>query len=134
MQSERLTQTMQHLVNNPAVDVAQKFVAKDDRMTVASQVQAKEEELHNDYYTFVHAHNAAYYLPLKIYTFLWQLRKQRELKDFIFAHAVPLVESKKDIEAEEAERIYLLEHGDRSGLGGSYSDKLLSMNYAFFGM
>lgn len=123
----QLTQTMQHLIGNPkAVDIAQRFVAKDDRMTVASQIVAKEKELHEDYYTFVHGHNAGYYFPLKIYTFLWQIRKQKELKNFIFPAAVPIIENENEKAEEERFRIHALEYGMGS------DSKCLSMNYALF--
>lgn len=131
MEPDQLTQTMQHLVNNPkAVDVAQKFVAKNDRMLVASNFLAKETALHDDYYTFVHGHNAGYYFPLKIYTLLWQLYKKREIKDFIFPQVRPLTEKESDIVDEENARVYLLKYGEDCGY--YYKDLLLSMNYAFF--
>lgn len=131
-----LTQTGMHLNNNPyglTNYTVTAYVANKELMGMATQVIEKEREYQKKgYYTFVHGQKRVYLFPEKMYTFLWQLRHDVELENFLFAHVKPLLETKKEKDEEEKIRQHLLKYG-RKPQDGPMRQKLLFLNYGLFG-
>jgi len=101
-------------------------------MDIVSQIIAKERELDaQGFYTFLHGQRRVYYFPERLYTTLWQLRKNDICQNFLFAHVKPLLETEKEKNDEEAVRKYLLLHG-RKPNDNHTRQKLLFLNYAYF--
>lgn len=130
-----LTPTGIHLKNNLwAFDysVVQDYVANPELMDVVSQVIKKERDYaQKGYYTFVHGQRRAYLLSERIYSFLWQLRKNKITQDFLFAHVKPLLVTPEQLQEEEEMRLYLLEHG-RKPKDPVTRQKLLFLNFGLF--
>lgn len=131
-----LTQTGMHLNNNSfwlTNYTVTTYTANKELMRMATQVIEKEREYQKKgYYTFVHGQKRVYLFPEKMYTFLWQLRHDVELENFLFAHVKPLLETKKEKDEEEKIRQHLLKYG-RKPQDGPMRQKLLFLNYGLFG-
>lgn len=131
----KLTPTGIHLYNNLwalnryPID---KYKIEPGLLEILSQIIAKERELGaQGFYTFLHGQRRVYYLPERLYTMLWQARKNQAYKDFLFAHVKPLLQDEKEKTDEEAVRQYLLLHG-RKPKDNYTRQKLLFLNYAHF--
>ena len=128
-----LTPTGLHLKQNKSLlhhQLISRYSANPELMNLVSQVIKKERELAQNYYTFVHGQRRAYYFTEKMYTFLWQLKNNQNLNNFIFAHVKPLLNEMQEKE-EDSIRQYLLTHG-RKPKDTITRQKLLFLNYAFF--
>jgi len=110
-----------------------KFKDNTELEELLNTVFKKEAEYKDDYYTFVHGQRRELYLPEKIYTLLWQLKKRQSLQDFFFAHVKDLVESPDAKAYDKVQKNFILSFGNSDGRGGADARrKLLFMNYALF--
>lgn len=109
-----------------------KYQNEPQLLDLLSDIIKKERELAaHGYYTFIHGQRRIYYLPSRIYTFLWQLHNQYQTKDFLFAHVKPLLSTEEEWQEEENVRNYLLAHG-RKPQDNYTRQKLLFLNYGLF--
>jgi|GEM_PF-1568593 len=125
--------TLVHFFSNFPLEDLKKFSDNNELKGLLKTVLAKEQQFKDDYYTFVHGQRRELYLPEKLYTFLWQLKKKRTLQDFLFAHVKELVEGPEDITYDKIQKNFILSHGNYDSKDKVDARlKLLFMNYALF--
>jgi|ERR1700733_1468497 len=126
--------TITHLSKNiPALETTNKFHTNPLLKPILANTIAKEKKFQDDYYTFVHGQRRELYLPEKLYTHLWQLKKKQSLNDFFFAHVKDLVESPDAITYDKIQKNFILSHGNYDSYEQTEARlKLLFMNYALF--
>ena len=122
-----LSQTEQHISTNiePIVNGMSHYFINPDFLNMSTYIIAKEQELKNqDYYTFIHGQRWEYQLAEEWYRFLWELRKQKPIQDYVFPH---LKQEETDLDKEQKVREQLLK-----GKGIDHQ-RILFTNYALFG-
>lgn len=132
---EKRLPTLLHITAHMPINDLAKFVGNNELKDLLKSVIIKEQQLSDDYYTFVHGQRKELYLSEKIYTHLWQLKKKRTIPGFFFAHVKDLVESPDDITYEKIQKHFILSHGNYDNWQKGQVDarlKLLFMNYALF--
>src|ERR1700733_6330479 len=131
----KISPTILHLITHLPLSYLARFANDNELRNILKNVITQEQKLSGDYYTFVHGQRRELYLPEKIYTHLWQLKKKQSLQDFFFAHVKDLVESPEDIIYDKIQKHFILSHGnyDKQPHGPVEARlKLLFMNYALF--
>jgi hypothetical protein len=125
--------TLKHAITNASILAASPTFTtytthqRDEQLIDA--IMSKEQELDTKgYYTFIHAQRWQFRLVEQWFTKLWEVRNKRTVSDFIFAHCEKPCQTKKELDQEIKLRQQILAQG-----GESHREKLLFLNYAFFG-
>ncbi len=129
-----LSQTQKHVIANAqlfyysknfeACTSQQRFVNMIDQITL------KEKELTSQgYASFVHAQRWHYRIIEQWYTKLWETQFKKSALDYLFIHCKKPCTDETQLKKEKELRSYIL----KTGREESTREKLLFLNYAFFG-
>ncbi len=104
-------------------------------LNMGAYIINKEHNLHHQgYYTFIHGQRWEYQLAEQWYRFLWELRKQKPIQDYIFPH---LKQEETNLDKEQKTRKRLIKYGRchicLKNKSEELRQKILFMNYALFG-
>ena len=130
---KNLPPTIQHAISNAdTLAASATFSAYTTNQLYSGLIDtilAKEQELtNNGYYTFVHGQRWQFRLVEQWFTKLWEIRNKRSVSDFLFIHCEKLCQTKDELNKESELRKHILQFG-----GQNHREKLLFLNYAFFG-
>jgi hypothetical protein len=128
-----VTPTLKHAITNASILASSStfttYTTQQSYSQLIDTIMTKEQELDaKGYYTFIHAQRWQFRLVEQWFTKLWEVRNKRTVSDFIFAHCEKPCQAKEELDQEIKLRQQILTQG-----GESYREKLLFLNYAFFG-
>jgi hypothetical protein len=129
-----ITPTLRHAIENANILAASSTFTTcttQQRCSILiDTILSKEQELDSKgYYTFIHAQRWQFRIVEQWFTKLWEVRNKRTVSDFIFAHCEKPCKTKADQAKEMTLRKDILAHCT----GEYHREKLLFLNYAFFG-
>jgi len=128
-----ITPTIQHaIVNANILANSATFSTYTRNQLYSSMIDAiitQEQELDKQgYYTFLHGQRWQFRIVEQWFTKLWEIRNKRSVNDFLFVHCEKLYQTQDELKKESKLRKHILKHG-----GQNHREKLLFLNYAFFG-
>jgi len=129
-----LTQTQQHVIANYNLffnsETFSTYTSQQLFASMIDQITLKERELDlGGYVSFVHAQRWHYRIIEQWYTKLWETYSQKSAGEFLFIHCTKPCRDEAQLKKEKKLRNHILKHGREPNT----REKLLFLNYAFFG-
>lgn len=130
-----ITSTEMHALANASTLVSSTvfsvYSTNKQRLALIDAILNKENELYQQgYYTFIHGQKWEFHLVEHWYTRLWEIKTSSNAGDFIFVHCKKPCTDKTGLNLARQLRKKIVQYGED---GSGIRDKVLFLNYAFFG-
>lgn len=128
-----ITPTELHALTNANLlassSVFSMYSTNKQRLTLIDNILNKENQLNQQgYYTFLHGQKWNFHLVEHWYTRLWEIKNAYSAGEFLFVHC-----KKTCTDTNELDKARQLRYRILNGEGAKNRDKILFLNYAFFG-